>query len=140
MNPSPVLQPLETLAATRRRHARGIALAACLAVLVAAVALVALADTWLEWRPPVRIALVVALLAGFAFILARRLRAARRHDAMDAARAVEAAHPEMGQKLRTALEVSGKQEADYFTDRLMRETGRQLMQVRWPELTPAKRL
>lgn len=142
---SPVLAPLAALAKARRRHARGIATAGAIATAVAAVGILAAADTRIEWTPPVRLALAAALITTFVVILGKRLRQADRHDPMEAARAIEAAHPEIGQKLRTALEVAAKPTGTdpldaYFTDRLMRETGKELQLAPWAELVPSKQL
>jgi hypothetical protein len=146
MNPSsPVLAPLASLAEARRRHARGIAIAGIIAAVMAVAGIVALFDTWLEWTSPVRIALVAIIAAVSLIRLVKRLRLAKRHDPMEAARVIEEAHPEIGQKLRTALEVSARpaaKDADgaYFTDRLMRETGRDLLAAPWSKLVPSKQL
>lgn len=142
---SPVLAPLASLARTRRRHARGIAIAGVIAAVVAVAGIVAALDTWLEWKSPVRSALVAAIATVSLVLLAKRLRLAKRHDSMEAARVIEAAHPEIGQKLRTALEVADRPAAAdpdsvYFTDRLMRETGKELSQAPWSRLVPAKQL
>ncbi|MCW1921117.1 hypothetical protein OKA05_01040 [Luteolibacter arcticus] len=146
MNPSsPVLAPLASLAKARRRHARGIAFAGIIAAVVAVAGIVAALDTWLEWKSPARSALVAALATVSIVLLAKRLRLAKIHDTMEAARVIETAHPEIGQKLRTALEVSSRPSANdpdaaYFTDRLMRETGKDLTQAPWSRLVPAKQL
>lgn len=146
MNPSsPVLAPLATLAQARRRHARGIAIAGIIAAVAAVVGIVAALDTWLEWKSPVRSTLVAAIATTFIVLLTKRLRLAKRHDSMEAARVIEEAHPEIGQKLRTALEVSARPAANdpdgtYFTDRLMRETGKELEAASWSKLVPSKQL
>jgi hypothetical protein len=146
MNPSsPVLAPLASLAEARRRHARGIAIAGIIAAVVAVAGIVALFDTWLEWKSPVRIALVAIIATVALILLAKRLRLAKRHDPMEAARVIEEAHPEIGQKLRTALEVSARpaakdEDSAYFTDRLMRETGKELEAAPWSKLVPSKQL
>lgn len=147
MNPSsPVLAPLASLAEARRRHARGIAIAGMIAAVVTAAGIVALLDTWLEWKSPVRVALVTALATMSLIFLTKRLRLAKRHDPIEAARVIEEAHPEIGQKLRTALEVSARPAATdptdaYFTERLMRETGKELqVSTSWSNLVPSKQL
>jgi hypothetical protein len=146
MNPSsPVLAPLAALAKNRRRHARGIAIAGIIAAIAVVAGTLALVDTWLEWTSPVRMALVAVMATTFIVVLAKRLRRTRQHDPMEAARVIEAAHPELGQKIRTALEVSARParegpDADYFTDRLMRETGEELSRSSSPKLVPSKQL
>ncbi len=143
--PPPVLAPLATLAQARRRHARRIALATALAILTGAVAAVAGLDTWLEWQPPVRLLLVGITLAGFTFLYLRWLRRTRRHDLHEAALVVEAAHPDLGQKIRTALDVSTRPpapsaESAAFAERLMRETGKTLHLTPMAPLLPTRRL
>ena len=146
MNPSsPVLAPLASLANARRRHARGIAIAGIIAAMVAVAGVVAALDVWMEWKSPFRSALVAAIATVSLVLLAKRLRLAKRHDSMEAARVIEEAHPEIGQKLRTALEVSARpaaKDADgaYFTNRLMTETSKELTDAPLSKLVPAKQL
>ena len=146
MNPSsPVLAPLASLASARRRHARGIAIAGVIAAVVAVVGVVAALDVWMEWKSPIRSSLVAIIATVSLVLLAKRLRLAKRHDSMEAARVIEQAHPEIGQKLRTALEIAARPAATdtdgaYFTDRLMRETGKELTQAPWSKLVPSREL
>lgn len=141
MSPSsPVIAPLAKLARARRKHARGIAIAGILAAVLVGIGLLSFLDIWAEWRPPVRMALAAILGIGAFVILAKRLRKAEQHDAMEAARVVEEARPELGQKLRTALEVSKRGEQDYFSDRLLRETERELELSPCASLVPRKQL
>jgi len=145
MNVSPIVASVRSLAASRRRHARGITLAGWIAALIGAIALLALVDLRTEWSSSSRIAIALAVAAGFLIFLFRRLSQARRHDTKEAARLIEDNHPEMGQKLRTALEVSSRPrpvspEAAAFTDRLLQETTRELDQKPWRRLVPRKTL
>ncbi len=143
MNPS-TLEPLDSLAKERRKHAIGIALATVAAGLPAIAGILALFDTRFTWQPAVRIFLVAALVTTSLVFLLRRLRAASGHDPMEAARTVESAHPGIGQKLRTALDISRRQpdpaspEADDFRKRLLSETGESLRHLPLRSLVPKR--
>jgi len=145
MKESPIIASVKSLAASRRRHTRGIVFAGWAAALIAAVACLALVDLRAEWSPAIRTILALVFGCGFLAYLFRRLSHARRHDTTEAARVIEDAHPEMGQKLRTAMEVSRRprpssEDAATFTDRLLKETAKDLDAKPWRSLVPRKTL
>lgn len=142
-----VLAPLAALAAARSRNVRGIAIALALTLLLAGIGFAALLDTTLEWQPPVRTMLALGIVGSVLALLVIRWRRARQHDAKEAARLVEAAHPEIGQKLRTALEVGasappadGAPEGVQFRERLMQEASQDLQRLPLARLVPRKKL
>lgn len=138
------LAPVATVAAARKRCAslRGIALV--LAAGIAVLALLALLDTQFMFPEMVRRWVAGAGIAAFVAGVARAVMRSRGHDAAEAARLMEAAHPEIGQRLRTAMEIAGQKvpagqpEAQFFRTHLVKETQAVLSGKSWRSLIPAR--
>lgn len=147
MKPStPVSAAVESLAQARRSHVRRIAIGGVLAATIVVLGVLAFLDTRFEWSSPVRLALVAGALILLVAALVRQLRFVRSHDTMEAARTIETNYPEMGQKLRTALEVSRRAQPPgdtieaAFNRSLVENTSKELSQKPWRRLVPGKQL
>lgn len=138
------LQPIASLAQARRFYTT--AAGAALGVTAALLALAALAA--IDVAHPIAHASRVGLLAALLALLAawfylRWRRIGLLHTPHSAVRAVEGAHPEVGQQLRTALEIAGRGvrsdapfEEKLFAEQLVVESERALRRFSWRGLIP----
>ena len=140
--------PVADLARSRRKYAIGTMLAVVVAAGLLALALVAALDMLVPLPRIVRtvIALVGATgIATFIFAAIRKVKA--RHTEKSAAQAMEAAHPEIGQRIRTALEilqrgvpVNAGSDEQVFAKAVIAESKESLRKHSWRSLIPVRQL
>lgn len=143
-----LLLPLALLARARRSCSLGTAVAISLSLVLLTLALLAALDLFFPFPRGVRITLLIAgALALPGGIFGRWMAARRRHTHSTAAQDMETAHPELGQQLRTALEVVQRgvpndagPEANFFAARLIAEAEESVARHSWKLLVPRRRL
>jgi hypothetical protein len=141
------LQPVASLARSRRLFATGILLAATATAALAALALLATVDVLVPFPKSLRVFLAAAGTLTLAVILFLKLRETRRrHRPQSAACAIEAARPELGQSIRTALELTQRgpahdanDEEKWFAQRLVAQSEEALRKYSWRSLIPRAR-
>ena len=142
-----LMQPVAALARSRRFYSTGILLASTAAAALAALALLAVIDVLMPFPRLLRVAIAgaggIALLA----FLFHRIRATRRRNTREsAACAMEAAQPEIGQRIRTALEIAQRgipknagAEERWFAERLLAQSDDAVSKFSWRALIPRAR-
>ena len=141
------MQPVASLARARRICAIGTTLAIAITAALLALALLAALDVMLPFPRGLRIALAaVGASALLAAIVARWRKSRLRHTQETAAQAMEAAHPEFGQRFRTALEIAQRgvpenagPEAKLFAARLIAQAEDSMARFAWSALVPRGR-
>lgn len=129
------------LAQFHRQRAWRAWLAIRVGVACALVIVLAALDTRLVFPEWLRTTVLLGgLAAGLTVFLRYRRESRHTHTPENAARAMEAACPEIGQRLRTAMERSRNDLAhDWYTRRLLEETDTALRAHRWDLLVPGAR-
>ncbi len=136
------MTPIASLAQARRNYSRAIAVAVTIVASMLALGALAAIDIWLPMPTALRMVISLMAVAIIAISVFRGWRATRRqHTSLTAAQAIEEARPELGQRIRTALEVAdAKKSTDpvsqYFAARLAAESKAAVEGNEWNSLIP----
>ena len=140
--------PVADLARSRRKYAIGTMLAVVVAAGLLALALVAAFDMLVPLPRMVRTVIALVGATGIAtFIFAAIQKVKARHTEKSAAQAMEAAHPEIGQRIRTALEIlqrgvpaNAGSDEQVFAKAVIAESKESLRKHSWRSLIPVRQL